>query len=217
MEESEKMIEVVMVTIAMSVSIFMFDLKEKDDMSLDVTFSKITNSRIKLLITIILTTPIVWSLTDLPLTYKILMYVLIIMSGYDLRFELASDWFSIIVAILALVNLGSSISITTYLDHVLTMVGMFSLLYVIFYVTNGGIGGADVKLFTALGLFFGYKFTIMIFALTWMCGALFAILMLLTQKKKQVALIPYISMATYITIMWGEGIFNWYFDGLFYF
>ena len=66
------------------------------------------------------------------------------------------------------------------------------LVFLLFAIlTHGGIGGGDIKLIGALGLWLGTEKLLLVIFLGCLLGGLFALLALLTGRKKRGEAIPY--------------------------
>ncbi|WP_078555370.1 prepilin peptidase [Bacillus alkalicellulosilyticus] len=89
----------------------------------------------------------------------------------------------------------------------------FGLLLLIAFVSKGGMGGGDIKLYAVLGLVLGLQNVLLSFFLATFFGALFgAVGMLLGKVKrgKPMAFGPYIVLGTIIAYFYGDLLINWY-------
>lgn len=78
-------------------------------------------------------------------------------------------------------------------------------------VTDGGVGGGDIKLFGALGFWFGYDGTFAIMLLAAIIGSCVSIVMIclgIWKRKQYIALGPYIALATLLFMTKQEDLFN---------
>ncbi|MCF6138104.1 prepilin peptidase [Pseudalkalibacillus berkeleyi] len=90
----------------------------------------------------------------------------------------------------------------------------FSLLFLIAVISKGGMGGGDIKLFAVLGLFFGWKGILLILFLASLIGSVIGIILMILKKverKQHVPFGPFIVLAAFITLFWGDIILDWYF------
>lgn len=93
------------------------------------------------------------------------------------------------------------------------MVG-FTLLLIIAIVSNGGMGGGDIKLFAVLGLYFGWQHVLLAFFLSVFVGAVIGGVGLLLGKIKRKTPMPFgpaIAIGSVITLFFGEQLLLWYF------
>ncbi|MCR3921841.1 MAG: prepilin peptidase [Firmicutes bacterium] len=88
--------------------------------------------------------------------------------------------------------------------------GLFFLLAV---VSNGGMGGGDIKLVAALGLWFGWAQLLLLIFVAFLGGGLVGGALLLTGLKKRkdgIPFGPFLVSAAFIVSMWGEQLIAWY-------
>lgn len=96
------------------------------------------------------------------------------------------------------------------------LIGFFSIslpMYILVLVKEGAFGGGDIKLFAALGVFFGWKLSILLFFISVVIGGGYAGLSLARRSKKRnehFAFGPYICISALIVMMWGSQLMNWY-------
>nr|WP_305037894.1 A24 family peptidase [Gracilibacillus boraciitolerans] len=91
--------------------------------------------------------------------------------------------------------------------------GIFTLMVIIIFVSNGGMGAGDMKYYTLLGLAFGYIDILLIFFLSILYGALISLGLIITKKadrKSEIPFGPHISFATLTVLFFGEQIKIWY-------
>ncbi len=89
----------------------------------------------------------------------------------------------------------------------------FLLLLAVAFVSKGGMGGGDVKLYGAIGLVLGPSFTILSFIFATMAGAIGGLLLLASGKvkrKEPIAFGPYILIGTFTAYLFGHDLLAWY-------
>lgn len=98
------------------------------------------------------------------------------------------------------------------LDVILGPVCVAGVLLLILIVSGGGaIGGGDVKLMAAVGLFLGNKATILALVLGCMSGALIhLILMKVKHLGRELAMGPYLSLGIIVSVFFATPILTWY-------
>ncbi|MPM29716.1 Type 4 prepilin-like proteins leader peptide-processing enzyme [bioreactor metagenome] len=87
------------------------------------------------------------------------------------------------------------------------------ILLIIALASRGGMGGGDIKFAAALGLWFGLKITLLTLFFSFLLGGLGGILVLLFKLKSRKDLIPFgpfIAIAAYISMLYGNMIIDWY-------
>ena len=89
--------------------------------------------------------------------------------------------------------------------------GVFLLLAII---SQGGFGGGDIKFMACLGLWLGIKSTFITLLFSFILGGIGAALLILLKRKTvkdKFPYGPYIAAASFITMLYGDAIINWYF------
>lgn len=96
-----------------------------------------------------------------------------------------------------------------YLIGAVCVSGIFLILALI---TKGkGMGGGDIKLMAALGLFLGWKKILLVMVIGCMLGAVIhSLIMAIAKKEKMLAFGPYLSAAGVITMIWGNQLIDLY-------
>lgn len=93
------------------------------------------------------------------------------------------------------------------------IVGMTPLLLLVLLTRGNGMGLGDVKLMAMLGLFLGWKLTLLTLLLSFILGGIFGVLLLVTKvktRKDPIPFGPWIAMAAFIAMHWGEEIIKLY-------
>lgn len=95
------------------------------------------------------------------------------------------------------------------------LIGLFAVsivLTVLYYATGGrAIGGGDIKLMAACGLFLGWKLIIFAFLAGCVLGAVIHVIRMKVSGENHVlAMGPYLSMGVFIAALWGNQLIQWY-------
>jgi leader peptidase (prepilin peptidase) / N-methyltransferase len=80
-------------------------------------------------------------------------------------------------------------------------------------VSRGGMGGGDIKFVAALGLWFGWKLTLLVLFLAFIAGGLGGILVLalgLKGRKDFIPFGPFIALGAFVSLLYGYQIIAWY-------
>lgn len=88
-----------------------------------------------------------------------------------------------------------------------------ALLGLFIYKTDEAMGMGDVKLMAPIGLFLGWRLCLEALFIAVVLAGFISVMLILIRKKKSKDTIPFgpfIVTGTFITIMWGWDIFNWY-------
>jgi len=73
------------------------------------------------------------------------------------------------------------------------------------------MGGGDVKLMAMIGALLGWKLALLIFFIAPFFGSVVGIIVKIKEKKEIIPYGPYISLATIVSILWGERILEYLF------
>lgn len=101
---------------------------------------------------------------------------------------------------------------SNWLNYLIGFAAVSLIFLFINLITKGkGMGGGDVKLMATLGLLLGWKLIIFIMILGCILGAcIHGLRMLISKKEHVLAFGPYLSMAAYIGIIWGNKLVDLY-------
>ena len=128
------------------------------------------------------------------------------------------DWrtyeipFGLNVFIFVMGIIRTALDYQNWLSHLIGMVCVSGFLFLIILATKGrGMGGGDMKLMAAAGLFTGWKEIILAFFIGCVLGSIIHIcLMKFAGKGRQLAFGPYLSAGIFIAMLYGEQIISWY-------
>lgn len=91
----------------------------------------------------------------------------------------------------------------------------FAVLATVFFVSKGGLGAGDVKLFTLIGLVLGPRDVLVAIFLASLIGAVVGGGLIASKKinrKQPIPFVPSIAIGTMLTFWFSESFFEWYFD-----
>ena len=155
----------------------------------------------------------------LPLTLMfVLTSCLILISLIDYKTQIIPDGLVGVIAVSgALYNLlyaQQSIS-----DMLLGAAVGFAVMLTIFVISRGGMGGGDVKLSAAVGLWLGVEGTILFLLLAFIMGGVISLLLLASGAKSKGDAIPFgpfLCLAAFVTVLYKPFLINFYWQ-LFWF
>ena len=89
----------------------------------------------------------------------------------------------------------------------------FGIFAMIIFLSKGGMGWGDAVFMAGAGAILGFKFTLLAFYLGIMTGGIWAIILLLLGRVKwgrhdSLPLVPFLSVGCYLTMIFGEKIFE---------
>ena len=102
-------------------------------------------------------------------------------------------------------------------DNVIGFLCVSGFLLLLYFATKGrGIGGGDIKLMAAAGLFLGWKNVILAFILGCILGSVIHLVrMRITKEDHVLAFGPYLSVGIFIASLWGDKIVSAYLNTIF--
>ncbi|MDP4084553.1 MAG: prepilin peptidase [Bacillota bacterium] len=103
--------------------------------------------------------------------------------------------------------------LTPWWDSLIGAVVGFLLLLLIAFVSKGGMGGGDIKLFALIGFVLGVKLLLLSFFLSTLYGAVFGIIALLfriVKRRQPIPFGPFIVAGTLTAYFWGPAIIHFY-------
>ncbi|MBP8994862.1 MAG: prepilin peptidase [Bacteroidales bacterium] len=137
--------------------------------------------------------------------------ILITIIIYDYKYLIIPNKLIFLLLIIGSIGILLNIkSLTQYLIGILFGFGLFFLLYLLF---PKGIGFGDVKLAGAIGLFLGFKLTILAILLAFFSGAIIGLLLIALGKKTMkdpIPFGPFLVFGAIASLFLGEYIIDWY-------
>ncbi len=137
---------------------------------------------------------------------------LLVIFVYDLKHYLILDKVSILAMAAALaLNLFSDIGFLNLIFAAIAGGGFFAFQ---FFVSKGKwVGDGDIRLGILMGLMLGLKMLLVALFLAYIIGSFVGIFLIMFKRKKmssQVPFGPFLALATFIVLIYGEEILNWY-------
>jgi len=144
--------------------------------------------------------------------YCILSSILFIIAVIDFKHKIISDWL-----LLGALLIGITFHIFSggFLDSVIGFFASSVILYIIALLSNGGIGGGDIKMMAAFGFCIGWQNILLSLFIASIIGTLVAIYLLVFKKcgrKTEVPFGPFLATGIYISILYGTQLINAYLE-----
>ncbi|MCX7747485.1 MAG: prepilin peptidase [Clostridia bacterium] len=82
---------------------------------------------------------------------------------------------------------------------------------------DDAMGGGDIKIFAPIGIFLGWKMTIVATLSSVFIGGFVSLILILVgikNRKSTIPFGPFIVIGTFVTMMWGTEILNWYVNNM---
>ncbi|MDP2912138.1 MAG: prepilin peptidase [Candidatus Omnitrophota bacterium] len=152
--------------------------------------------------------------------YSLLVFSLIVVTFIDLEFQIIPDRISLVGIflgiILSIVFPGLQSAFTwqkAFLNSILGALAGGGIIYLTGVLgqlafKKESMGGGDVKLMAMLGAFLGWKTAVLIFFLAPFFGAPVGIYMKFVKKEDIIPYGPYISLASFVAMVWGHKILS---------
>ncbi|MCR4434242.1 MAG: prepilin peptidase [Clostridiales bacterium] len=90
---------------------------------------------------------------------------------------------------------------------------LVALIGALAYKTDEAMGMGDVKIFLPIGMFLGWRMTVIALLLSIFAGGIASLFLILTRKKERRGTIPFgpfIATGTFMALMWGWDLLGWY-------
>ena len=143
--------------------------------------------------------------------------LLIIITVSDIAYMLIPDKVLLPFGILLIISRIFS-PLNPWWDAFVGAVIGFGILFLIAFVSKGGMGGGDIKLFFVIGLVLGSKLTILALFVSSIIGLVAGVSQLVWKKKGRkhpVPFGPWIALGSVVTYFYGTDILEWYMNLLF--
>jgi len=148
------------------------------------------------------------------LVYFVLAPTLVIITVVDIKHQIIPDIITLPGLALGLAAGSYSIGYANSFMGFLLGCGLFYLLAIL---SNGGIGGGDIKYIAAAGAFVGWQKVLLIIFIGAVLGTFVGLFQIGFQKKTRKDIIPFgpfLSVATLITLFYGNLLIKLYIDNL---
>ena len=148
------------------------------------------------------------------LVYFVLAPTLVIITVVDIKHQIIPDVITLPGLALGLAAGSYSIGYANSFMGFLLGCGLFYLLAVL---SNGGMGGGDIKYIAAAGAFVGWQKVLLIIFIGAVLGTFVGLFQIGFQKKTRKNIIPFgplLSVATLITLFYGNLLIKLYIDNL---
>ncbi len=142
----------------------------------------------------------------------IFVCIIIAASFIDLDYKYVPDRFSAIICVLGFISIFVYPE-TSLQSRILGALFVSGIMLVISYLTRGGIGGGDIKLFLSTGLLLGFKLNLLSFALGYIFAGAYVIVPYIRKKlpkNLEVPMVPFFSIAFIFSVFWGNQLTRWY-------
>ena len=148
------------------------------------------------------------------LIYTVVAPTLVIITAIDIEHQIIPDVITLPGIVLGLAAGSYTIGYIDSFSGCLLGGGLFYLLAVL---SNGGMGGGDIKYIAAAGALVGWQKVLLIIFIGAFLGSFMGLLQIVVQKKSRKSLIPFgpfLAAATLITLFYGNLLIKLYIENL---
>jgi leader peptidase (prepilin peptidase)/N-methyltransferase len=148
------------------------------------------------------------------LIYTVVAPTLVIITAIDIEHQIIPDVITLPGILLGLAAGSYTIGYIDSFSGCLLGGGLFYLLAVL---SNGGMGGGDIKYIAAAGALVGWQKVLLIIFIGAFLGSFMGLLQIVVQKKSRKSLIPFgpfLAAATLITLFYGNLLIKLYIENL---
>ncbi len=148
------------------------------------------------------------------LVYLVIAPALVVITAIDIEHQIIPDIITLPGIVLGLAAGSYSIGVFNSFLGFLLGGGLFYLLAIL---SNGGMGGGDIKYIAAAGALVGWQKVLLIIFIGAFLGSFVGLFQIAVQKKTRKSLIPFgpfLAVATLITLFYGNLLIKLYIDSL---
>ncbi len=149
-----------------------------------------------------------WQLSTI--VFLLTFSILIVVSVIDYRYMIIPD--SMVVSIFVL-GVANTLLTGAYIDHIIGLFAVSSILFLIAVITKGKMGGGDIKLMAAAGLLLGWKGILMALMLGSVVGSVIGLTLMAMkkiEKKQMIPFGPFLCLGIAVAMLFEEILLNWY-------
>lgn len=135
---------------------------------------------------------------------------LIVLSLVDLKTFEIPPLCDIVIGIAGVIRM--LMNLEKWYVYVIGMAAVSGIFLAVFFITGGsGIGGGDIKLMAAAGLFLGWQSVLLSLFIGSLAGSVIHITLMRWKGKERIlAFGPYLAMGIFVSMLYGEKIIQWY-------
>ncbi|MBT3184380.1 MAG: prepilin peptidase [Nitrospina sp.] len=148
------------------------------------------------------------------LVYVVVAPALVIITAIDIEHQIIPD-------IITLPGIVLGLAVGTYtIGYANSLLGFFAgggLFYLLAVLSNGGMGGGDIKYIAAAGALLGWQKVLLVIFIGAFLGSIVGLFQIAVQKKSRKSLIPFgpfLATGTLVTLFYGNPLIRLYLDYL---
>ena len=148
------------------------------------------------------------------MVYAVVAPALVIITAIDIEHQIIPD-------VITLPGIALGLAVGTYtIGYADSLLGFFvggGLFYLLAVLSNGGMGGGDIKYISAAGALLGWQKVLLVIFIGALLGSVVGVFQIAVQKKTRKSLIPFgpfLATSTLITLFYGNSLIRLYSDYL---
>jgi len=148
------------------------------------------------------------------MVYAAVAPALVIITAIDIEHQIIPD-------VITLPGIALGLAVGTYtIGYADSLLGFFvggGLFYLLAVLSNGGMGGGDIKYISAAGALLGWQKVLLVIFIGALLGSVVGVFQIAVQKKTRKSLIPFgpfLATSTLITLFYGNSLIRLYSDYL---
>ena len=148
------------------------------------------------------------------MVYAAVAPALVIITAIDIEYQIIPD-------VITLPGIALGLAVGTYtIGYADSLLGFFvggGLFYLLAVLSNGGMGGGDIKYISAAGALLGWQKVLLVIFIGALLGSVVGVFQIAVQKKTRKSLIPFgpfLATSTLITLFYGNSLIRLYSDYL---
>lgn len=148
------------------------------------------------------------------LVYAVVTPALVIITVIDIEHQIIPD-------VITLPGIVLGLAVGTYtIGYANSLIGFFlggGLFYLLAVLSNGGMGGGDIKYIAAVGALLGWEKVLLIIFIGAFLGSVVSLIQIATEKKSRKSLIPFgpfLAIGTLVTLFYGNWLIRLYLEYL---
>ena len=148
------------------------------------------------------------------LVYAVVAPALVIITAIDIEHQIIPD-------VITLPGIALGLVVGTYtIGYADSLLGFFAgggLFYLLAVLSNGGMGGGDIKYIAAVGALLGWQKVLLVIFIGALLGSVVGVFQITVQKKSRKSLIPFgpfLATGTLVTLFYSNSLIRLYLDYL---
>ncbi len=148
------------------------------------------------------------------LVYAMVAPALVIITAIDIEHQIIPD-------IITLPGIALGLAVGAYtIGYAGSLLGFFvggGLFYLLAVLSNGGMGGGDIKYIAAVGALLGWQKVLLVIFIGALLGSMVGVFQIAVQKKSRKSLIPFgpfLATGTWVALFYGNSLIRLYLDYL---